>query len=245
MKILTIDCETAPSKAYIWGLFKQNISIDKIVKIGGLLCFAAKWKGSKEVEFYRGPDMVEQAHRLLSEADGVITYNGDSFDLPILNAAMAVRGIHPPDPYKSIDLIKTIRGRFKFVSNKLQHVATEFGLGSKADTGGFDLWKRCLAGDEAAWAKMMKYNIQDVRLTEKLYDRILPWIVNHPNYALYHDQCRPACDKCGGVVKQNGKERTLLGVYQRYRCTRCGNPMRGRYMISEKEERKNVLRPTV
>ena len=52
IRILTIDIETKPMTVYSWGLFNQFHSIDQIVDHGGLLCFAAKWMGDKEVLFY-------------------------------------------------------------------------------------------------------------------------------------------------------------------------------------------------
>jgi hypothetical protein len=76
---------------------------------------------------------------------------------------------------------------------------------------------------------MKKYNIQDVRLTEELYDKLLPWIPNHPNVSLYDD--RPdACPRCGanGTMEASGMRRTKTMQYRRYRCIECSSWCKGR-----------------
>ncbi len=51
MKILLLDIETSPNLAYVWGLFKQNVAINQIKESGSVLCWAAKWYGSRDVMF--------------------------------------------------------------------------------------------------------------------------------------------------------------------------------------------------
>ena len=66
-----------------------------------MICFAAKWLGSDEVLFYSDyqnghAETVKAAHKLLSEADGVITYNGDRYDIKRLNNEFLQLGMAPP-----------------------------------------------------------------------------------------------------------------------------------------------------
>ena len=84
-------------------------------------------------------------------------------------------------------------------------------------------------GDDKAWALMKKYNVQDVRLTEELYDSLLPWIPNHPNVALY-DGRPDAGPQCGAVnsMEGHGTRRTKTMEYRRYRCKACGSIVRSR-----------------
>lgn len=53
--------------------------------------------------------------------------------------------------------------------------------GDKFDTGGFELWARCMDNDIAAFEEMLEYNIYDVVLLEGLYQRIAPWYSTHVN----------------------------------------------------------------
>lgn len=247
MKILHLDIETAPNVCYTWGLFNQNISINQIVESGYTLCWAAKWHGEREVIFrsvyeHGMAQMIADMHELLCEADAVCHYNGTKFDMPILNKEFKLQQLPPPDPYHQIDLLQTARKRFKFTSNKLDYVAQQLGLGGKVQHKGMDLWRECMAGNQSSWRTMKRYNIQDVRLLEKLYTDLLPWIQGHPNHALYADTDRPVCPNCGSThVIKKGVETTKTMQYQRYRCGDCQTPIRGRTTVMDKEKRAHVL----
>ena len=247
MKILHIDIETAPNKVYTWGLYNQNVGIDQIVEPGYTLCWAAKWDDAKDVMFsslfHDGEvDMITNAHLLINEADVIVHYNGTKFDIPTLNREFVLHDLAPPLGYRQVDLLQTVRKRFRFVSNKLDFVAQQMGLGAKTKHKGMELWNRCMDHDEKAWSTMRRYNIQDVRLLQKLYKKVLPWIDNHPNFALYSDDERPLCTNCGShhVVKV-GIEHLATQSYQRYRCKDCHTPLRGRHTIVPKEKRPHIL----
>jgi len=247
MKILHLDIETSPNVAHVWGLFKQTVSLNQLMDTSYTMCFAAKWHGQDKIIFdsvkkSSEEKMVLRAWKLLNEADVVVHYNGARFDIPTLNKEFLSMGLPPPDPYHQIDLLRTVKGQFKFASNKLDHVVDKLGLGKKTSHAGHTLWVQCMAGDKKAWAKMEEYNKQDVLLLEKLYNKLLPWIKSHPNHALYADTERPVCTNCGSehVVKK-GFEHTKTMSYQRYRCSDCGTPLRGRYTVLDAEKKRNVL----
>jgi DNA polymerase elongation subunit (family B) len=226
MKILAIDIETAPNTAHVWGLFKQNVSISQIMQTGRVMCFAAKWVGQKGVTFYSEhthghKKMVKAAHDFISEADAILTYNGRSFDLPTLNREFIKQGYGPPAPYRDIDLLLVMRRRFRFSSNKLDHVCRELELGAKTKHSGHELWVKCMNGDPKAWRVMERYNRQDVVLLEKLYGAVLPWIDQHPNVALYNG-LGMACTNCGSKnVQRRGIQVSRTVRYQRYHCQDC------------------------
>lgn len=231
MKILILDIETAPHIAYIWGLWKENIPLDRLIESGYVLCWSAKWYGTTAVEFSslahesKGK-MIKRIHKLMDEADVIVTYNGKKFDIPHLNREFINQGLNPPSPYKQVDLYETAKRRFKFPSNKLQYVAQFLGIGEKAQTGGFDLWIRCMTSlkDREAWETMMKYNIQDVELTESVYTILKPWVTKHPNAALFSDGSKAVCTSCGSEhLQKRGVYHTLASVFQRYQCQDCGS----------------------
>lgn len=230
MKRLVIDIETSPSLGYVWKMFQNDLSLGQMESFTEVMCFAAKWVDSKKVEFYSThhhgkQEMVEQAHRLLTEADAVIHFNGKSFDIPHLNREFLLAGMNPPAPYKQIDLLKVVKGNFRFFSNKLQHVTEQLELSGKLSHTGFQMWRDTLAGDEKAWSLFKRYNVQDVRTTEELYHRLLPWIHNHPSIALDHGV--EGCNRCGGSnLQKRGFETTQLGKFQRFQCQDCGGWLR-------------------
>ena len=80
-KVLTIDIESKPMQAYVWSKKADWIPDGQLIDPGGMICFAAKWLGSDEVLFYSDyqnghAETVKAAHKLLSEADIVITGEG-------------------------------------------------------------------------------------------------------------------------------------------------------------------------
>ena len=179
MKTLIIDIETAPHLAWCWGMWDQRIGLNQLVKTTDVLCFAAKWHGRKQVTFrssyeHGHEEMITEAHRLMDEADAIVHYNGVAFDMKHLRREFLLAGLPPTSEHKDIDLLKTVRQQFKFASNKLDHVATELGLGSKVAHSGFELWVGVMQGDRASLKKMREYNVQDIHLTEAVYDRLLP-----------------------------------------------------------------------
>ncbi len=236
MRILTLDIETAPNLAHVWGLWQQNVGLPQLLESGEVLCFAAKWYGEKKVMFFSSYEhgkegMLRAAYELVCEADVIIHFNGKSFDMPWLNSEWVRQGWTPPSPYQEIDL-KVIAARtFRFPSNKLDYLAGEL-LGHKKvkNVDGHELWVKCMAGDKDAWKQMEKYNRFDVVLTEKLFDRIRPWIRNMPNPALYNeaDPVDHTCPDCGsGNLTKEGFSYTKVSVYQRYSCDDCGRWSRG------------------
>jgi DNA polymerase elongation subunit (family B) len=248
MKILYLDIETSPHKVYAWGLWDQNVYIDQIVEAGRTLCWAAKWYGKDKIMFnsvYQQKnkhDMIKEIHVLLEEADAVVHYNGKKFDIPVLNKEFILAGLNPPSSYKEIDLLRVAKERFKFASNKLDYVAQILGIGAKLNHKGMELWKGCMENDPKSWRVMEQYNKQDVRLLEKLYKKVLPWIIGHPNHGLYVED-RPVCRNCGckKIIKK-GFEFTQVGKYQRFRCTGCGASLRGATLLNSIQERRELLR---
>lgn len=226
-KILCLDIETSPHVAAVWGLWQQNVSLSQLRECTRVICWAAKWYGRGGVEFrsdhHDGHEpQINRMWELLDEADIVTGWNHKGFDLKHLNREFVLLGLAPPAPYVTLDLMLEVKKHFRFASNKLDHVSQQLGLGKKVSNGGQSLWDACLIkNDPAAWEKMRKYNVQDTRLTEKVFSAIKPWL-KMPNVALMNGVEGLACTACGSrkVVKR-GFAITTSGAYQRYVCKVC------------------------
>jgi uncharacterized protein YprB with RNaseH-like and TPR domain len=180
MKILLLDIETTPLQVYTWGLWDQNIGINQIIKSTEMMCFGAKWLGQKSVTFksvhHDGKKtMLEELHKLMDEADVLVGWNSASFDHKHINREFLENGMTPPAPTKDLDLMTITKANFQFPSNKLDYVAQKLGVGAKVKHSGFELWIKCMDGEDKAWREMKKYQIQDVQLLDSLYDILLPW----------------------------------------------------------------------
>lgn len=224
-RILFFDIETRPMVAEVWGLRDQNLGINQVREWGGTICVGAKWSDSREVMFFSDwqhghEGMLRAIHDLWSEADAICGYNNDRFDNKKLQGEFLKAGMAPPPPATSIDLYKTVRSQFGFDSNKLDHMAQLLGLGSKVKHEGHGLWTAVLAGDEAAQRRMERYCRQDVRLTEKVYERIKPFIRNHPHLGFVSPV---ACGACGSLrTQKRGVRRTKAMIIERVHCQSCG-----------------------
>jgi len=244
LKILLLDIETAPNKVYAWGLWDQNIGTNQVVETSYVLCWAAKWLGRKTIMFdsvqkSSRKDMLQHMHRLLDEADIVVHYNGVKFDVPTLNKEFIQIGETPPAPFKQIDCMKEVKRMFRFQSNKLDFVAQALGIGAKVKNEGFTLWVKCMEGDAKAWKKMEHYNRGDVKILERLYKRLRPWIEKHPNISAFEDIF--ACPKCGSHKKQQrGYAVTQSVKYPRYQCMSCGGWFRNNKTVSPRGRERAV-----
>lgn len=238
MKLLHLDVETAPNTAHVWGLFQQNVAVKQVIDSSYVLCWSAKWHNKREVLFDSvrdsdPKDMMQGMWDLLDEADAITSYNGRKFDVPTIQKEFAQLDIPPPSPYHHIDLYSVVRKEFRFPSKKLDYVSQALGLGAKIKHEGHELWIGCMDGDEKSWRKMERYNKQDVKLLEKLYKKLLPWIKTHPNHALYMDSTRPVCTNCGSHhIQSRGTDKTRTQTYRRFQCVSCGTWLRERTNIT-------------
>lgn len=226
MQLLVLDIETRPNLAWVWGLWDQNVGTNQIAEACEMVCFSAKWIGKHKVTFRSvyddGKDnMLRDLWQMLDAADAVIHYNGRRFDVPHINREFLQAEMDPPSPYKQIDLLAAVKKRFKFPSNKLEYIVQELGIGEKLKHEGFDLWRRCMNDEPSAWKLMRQYNINDVALTELLYERIKAWIPNIPSYAAFSG--KRVCPACGSASLQNrGMAYTQQSAYKRFVCNDCG-----------------------
>lgn len=227
MRSLVLDIETAPLLAYTFDLHDQNIGINQIVDSGGMLSFAAQWVGERSIQFAgaweRGErDLVRKAGALLDEADVVIGWNSQRFDVRWIQSQLARFGRKRVSPYANVDLMRSAKRAWKLPSYKLDYVAQFLGVGRKVRTGGFELWRDVLAGDKAAQVHMRTYNIGDVRITKAVYDRMLAggWVYGLPNAAIEGGHVCPACGSEKLQARGHAMSATLR--YKRWQCTACG-----------------------
>ena len=253
-KVLLMDIETAPNLGYTWGKYEQNII--EFERDWYMLCFAAKWLDSKSVMTSALPDfslykkdkendkeVVKALWKLFDEAEVLIAHNGNRFDIKKANARFLALGMNPPSPYQKVDTLSEARKYFKFDSNKLDDLGKYLGVGRKADTGGWSLWKGCMEGKPSSWKKMIKYNKQDVTLLEDVYLKLRPWINNHPNMNLLDNKTK-LCPKCGSSkVQKRGFSYTTISTFQRWQCQSCKGWSRSR--LSEKTSKPELKQPLI
>jgi len=246
-KMLIFDIETAPIMAYTYGLWNQNISTGYILKDWYVLSFAAKWAGEKKVYYFdvrnNGEDDKEvcrEAWKLLDQADILIGHNSDKFDIKKLNTRFLFHDMPPVGKKKTIDTLKIAKKYFKITSNKLDYIASFLGLEGKKVSKKFsqqEMWKECCKGNHEAFKENEKYNIQDIVVTENVFNKLKTWdeSINIQAYTQ-----RVACICGNESFKKEGFSYTKTGAFQRYRCTKCKKVHTSKYNHIAKEDKRNM-----
>lgn len=234
-RLLFLDIETAPNLAYVWAKYEQNVIAYEQETF--MLAVSWKWYGRRAnaLTLYDLPGgdptddsaLVQVALDLLDEADIVVGHNLDRFDIRKINAYALVNGLTPPSPYRTIDTLKVARRHFMFNDNKLGALCKRLDLPvQKGDPGGFGTWLGCLRDDPKAWKRMKRYAKGDVEVLEPLYERLRPWVSNHPSMS-YSGALE--CARCGSEsIQKRGLKRTQTAVYQCYQCNDCSGYSRSR-----------------
>lgn len=237
-KVLTIDIETSPHLCYSFQTRNTTIYPGQILEPTRMLSFAAKWEHKPQVMFesefdFGGPEnyadpalrgafhgyMVERAFELLDEADVVVGYNSDHFDLRHLRREFRLAGLGQPSPFATIDLYKIIKHDEEWLSHKLSYITERYRLTGKMSNDGFPLWIGCLAGDPKMWRQMRRYNKRDVVTTEELKQAAHD-LITMPALALYDDEPlgEGMCPICRLPGQRRGFAYTKTRRYPRYYC---------------------------
>lgn len=180
-KKLFFDIETSPNIVFSWRIgHKINITPDNIIDERAIICISYKWEGESKVHslsWNAGDDkqMLVEFSKIIDSADEIVTQNGDKFDIKWLRARCIYHGIPISSKFNSIDTLKMAKAGFNFNSNKLDYMGSFLGVGEKLKTG-YDLWKRIVLNDDPdAMKEMIKYCEEDVRLLERVYNKLQPY----------------------------------------------------------------------
>lgn len=244
-KILLFDNETAPAKGYFFGKTYET-SIIEVERPEFLFSIAWKWLGEKKIHCLSLPDfkgykkdpyndfkLIKAFAEVAKEADILVAHNGDNFDITVLNTRLAVHGLTPLPPNKTVDTLKVLRSKFHLHSNKLDDACAFFGIGRKLPNTGKNLWLGCYFQNPQSWIKMVRYNKHDVLLLEQLYLVLRPYITRHPNLNLLAGSLKN-CPVCGnGRLQSRGTTITRTAKYRRYQCQDCGAWSQGEAIKSQ------------
>jgi len=251
-KILIFDIETAPCEGYFWQPGKQFVGQHQIKKDWYIICWSAKWfYGNGVISDCVTPEealerndkrVVENLVALLEEADITVTHNGDSFDIKKVAARRHFHKILKPSPFVSIDTYKESKKIANFSSHSQAFLTRHVGAKQKIATS-FNLWVRCVNGEQEALDEMNDYCRNDVIGLEGLFVELSPEI-KIGNAGFYADVDWDVCPSltCGGtnLVEMNTPHIAQVNSYKAYRCLDCG--AQGRSRKSSKAMKPKLVR---
>lgn len=154
MRVITFDCETK-------NIFQDVGSNDPTALDISVLCIHDSATG--EYSSYLERDFGK-LWTIIEQSDAFVTWNGDHFDIPLLNK------YYPGDltKIKSIDLMREVQN---VLGRRLKlDTVGEATLGRNKSGHGLDAIEWWRNGEID---KIIKYCIEDVRLTRDLYDYAL------------------------------------------------------------------------
>lgn len=249
-KILISDIETSFIKFYGFSPYNKYVHQDNLIEDWLLLTTSSKWlfeeetfdfKLSKEELLSRDDRRItEEMWKLLDNADIVVFYNGKKFDQKKLNAKFLQYRLGLPSPYVLVDPYLTVKDKFSLTYSGLDAVCNLLGIEGKLQNEK-GLWHKVMGGDEEALERMLIYNIQDIKILEKVYLELRPYMNNHPNLGLYIADDVASCPTCGSEnLDWNLKTDYITSVnrYTAFKCKCCGALGRSRSPL--KLDRKNL-----
>lgn len=248
-KILILDIETAPLLVRCYGLWQQNISTGFIVKDWYIFSFAAKWYGEKDFFYLDTRDTHENdlevcnmARNLIDQADILVGHNLDRFDIKKLNTRFLKHNLQPVAKKKTIDTLKIAKRYFAITSNKLDFIAKFLGIKGKRRSKKYtneQMWNGCCDGVLDCFIENEKYNKQDIKVTEAVFDKLKTWDESL-NFQTYygHKIC-----VCGNKeFHKSGFRHNKQSVHQVYACTNCGKTHTGKENLIDKDARKEFFK---
>lgn len=131
-------------------------------------------------------------------ANGYLMHNCDKFDTKFIMGRALKHGIIGLPKYQSTDTLKLARKHFLLNSNKLDYIAQLLGIGSKIRHRGMAMWDDIiLRNDLKALEEMVQYNVQDVRLTEEVYKRLIKYTQPTIHHGVINGGETHSCPECG------------------------------------------------
>lgn len=214
---------------------------------GHILCAASKWLGEKKIRTWRVDDakgyrktpesfsndshIVKALVDEIDSADAVVAYYGayNRFDVPFLNTRALANGLKPCNTAVVIDPYVIAKYRLKLARNTMDSVAQLVKAKNQKGHIPWPEWHRAKFGDSKAIDKLLKYNIQDVRVLEDVYRALVPLMPTHPVIFAGKTDGVQDCPACGHKRSRSvGVRKTLTAEVQRRQCGGCGHVFNGK-----------------
>lgn len=244
-RILILDVERVMPEYRIrsWSRkYDRYLHYDQLVTDARTALVAWSWYDEDEIhaaaEWDKGGrnQFLKRVHRVMEQADIIVTHNGANADEPWLLADFTIPrkgapGAHQfkrlPElpPWKTVDTLKTLRSkRYKGIDFKgLDAVCQIVGLPGKTDSYDYRVMDAAVAGDTEAQEQITSYCKGDVAAERFVYDWARPGMANHPHLIVEGKGALLVCNRCGSAETLPNAKRWMANVqsYEMLRCSGC------------------------
>lgn len=234
LKIATIDIETHPAIVMMYGNTYEPVIV-KILEFEFIISIGIKindgktrWFGLNTIDGYKkgshnDKELIRKIQDILKDVDYICGHNSDDFDIKKIKERIMFHRLTKLPKIPTLDTKKLYKQVSKLPNNKLNTISQFTGNGSKVEHSGTDLFIKCGEGDEKAWKLNKKYNIQDVELTWKDLEVVLPYVDLPSRYSVQSGETMNCPNPiCGGTMYKNKKRRVVEGFKQQWQCKECG-----------------------
>lgn len=142
---------------------------DKFVKTSQFVC-ASVYDSETDWTYHYGPDQLDRLVTHLEEADVVVSFNGNGYDMPVIENLIG-RKLQMKRHFDLFEMLVNVTGELRGYSlGNVSRLSLGYG---KIGTGKMaaELYERALAGGDdgvAALFELITYCSHDVRLTRNL-----------------------------------------------------------------------------
>lgn len=233
IKIATIDIETYPAKVLMYGNTYEPVIVE-ILEFEFILSIVIKINDRKPTYYglntmkgykkgsHNDKELLRVIQEKLKDVDYICGQNSDDFDIRKIKERLMYHRLPALPKIPTLDTKKLYKQVSKLPNNKLNTISKFTGNGQKTEHNGTDLFIACGNGDKKAWALNKKYNTQDVELTWKDLEVVLPYINLPARYSVQNGEVMNCPDPtCGGVMTKEKKRRVVEGWKQQWQCTKC------------------------
>ena len=119
--------------------------------------------------------LVIQCLKDFKNFDRLIGFYSTRFDIPFVRTRAVYHNLDFPafgSGLKPTELYFILRNKFRLHSNRLENGCKFFGIKSKGHPLTPDVWIRCLSGNREALDYVLLHNIEDVKATKELWEKI-------------------------------------------------------------------------
>lgn len=164
--------------------------------------------------------LIEDAHKIISSSDMLVSWYGKGFDIPFLNTRAVEAGLPPLPPIPHVDLYFTARTHLKLSSNRLASAQDFLQLPVSKTAILKRTWREAQAGIPSALKYVVDHCEKDVLVLEGAYLKLRPFVLTHPRVAGLGP-----CRVCGSTKLQKRGLSLLVSTKtprQRVQCSSCG-----------------------
>ena len=188
--------------------------------------YPKRWKKDVNDDY----EVCKAIYEVLKTCDVVVTHNGKKFDWKFLQTRLLFHGLPVLPKILHVDTVELARRNLFAFSNRLGDIGETFVNEKKLQHTGWQLWVDTYNKCPKALNLMERYCKQDVKLLEKVFIKLMPFVKNMPNRNRYRtvkqiEEGTRVCPTCGeDKLQKNGMKHTTMNSMQRYRCRaeKCG-----------------------